>query len=79
MTSIVSPFIQLLQATVDKDLSILDMATDFIAAFCSMPSHYQHAKMTKHTLATFWFIFSLIYKTGKLLYFIFYVRYNSCI
>jgi hypothetical protein len=70
LMGLASPVIQLLQSALDSNGSntvICHMATEFIAAFCSMPSSHQHLKASKHILATFWFIYSLIYNAGKIL------------
>ncbi|KAG0748861.1 hypothetical protein G6F57_003035 [Rhizopus arrhizus] len=69
LMGLASPVIQLLQSALDSNGSntvICHMATEFIAAFCSMPSSHQHLKASKHILATFWFIYSLIYNAGDM-------------
>ncbi|KAI7907434.1 Urb2/Npa2 family-domain-containing protein [Cokeromyces recurvatus] len=65
LTALASPFIQFLQCTLlSENKVVLDMTTEFIAAFCSILSRYQQIDMTKHVLASIWFLFSLVYNTG---------------
>lgn len=69
LTNLASPFIQFLQATLSsKELennAVLQMTTDFIAAFCSILQRYQQVDTTKRVLAAIWFVYSLVYQTGK--------------
>jgi hypothetical protein len=68
LTGLASPLVQLLQATLTEDTkndAILDMATEFIAAFCSILSRYQQVDTTKRVMAALWFVYSLVYKNGN--------------
>jgi hypothetical protein len=59
--------IQLLQSTLTenaKNDAVLDMTTEFIAAFCSILSRYQQVDTTKRVMAALWFVYTLVYKTG---------------
>lgn len=67
MTDLASPFIQFLQsALVDssEDNDVLNMTTEFIAAFCSILSRYQQVETTKRVLAAIWFVYTLVLNTG---------------
>ncbi|KAI9329591.1 Urb2/Npa2 family-domain-containing protein [Pilaira anomala] len=67
LTDLASPFIQFLQsALVDssEDNDVLNMTTEFIAAFCSILSRYQQVETTKRVLAAIWFVYTLVLNTG---------------
>ncbi|KAI9477719.1 MAG: Urb2/Npa2 family-domain-containing protein [Benjaminiella poitrasii] len=66
LTVLASPFIRFLQCTrLLENEVILNMTTEFIAAFCSILSRYQQMDMTKHVLASIWFVFSLVYNVDS--------------
>ncbi|KAI8370172.1 Urb2/Npa2 family-domain-containing protein [Choanephora cucurbitarum] len=68
LTSLASPFIQFLQSALQPNEAgysvVLNMTTEFIAAFCSVSTRYQQIDITKRVLAAVWFVYSLVYKTG---------------
>lgn len=70
LTALASPFLEFLQFTLSIDdfenSIVLDMTTEFIAAFCSILSRYQKVETTKRVLAAIWFVYSLVLGTGKL-------------
>lgn len=70
LTELASPFIQFLQSALVSDNKaqqggiVLNMTTEFIAAFCSILSRYQQVDATKRVLAAIWFVYTLVYSTG---------------
>ncbi|KAI8331286.1 Urb2/Npa2 family-domain-containing protein [Blakeslea trispora] len=68
LTSLASSFIQFLQSALQPNEAgysiVLNMTTEFIAAFCSISTRYQQIDITKRVLAAVWFVYSLVYKTG---------------
>ncbi|KAG1471204.1 hypothetical protein G6F56_002260 [Rhizopus delemar] len=66
LMELASPIIQLLQSTLDDSTKtiVCSLSTEYIAALCSMPMGDQHVKASKHILATFWFIYSLMHNIG---------------
>jgi len=69
LTALASPFIQFLQSALlsgkAQNNAVLNMTTEFIAAFCSILSRYQQVDTTKRVLAAIWFVYTLVYSTGK--------------
>lgn len=69
MTDLASPFIQFLQSALlsenSENVAVLNMTTEFIAAFCSILSRYQQVETTKRVLAAIWFVYSLVLNTGN--------------
>lgn len=69
LTALASPFIQFLQSALlsakAQNGVVLNMTTEFIAAFCSILSRYQQVDATKRVLAAIWFVYTLVYNTGK--------------
>ncbi|CAO3606615.1 unnamed protein product [Mucor hiemalis] len=67
LTALASPFLEFLQFTLSIDdfenSIVLDMTTEFIAAFCSILSRYQKVETTKRVLAAIWFVYSLVLGT----------------
>lgn len=68
LTALASPFIQFLQSALLSEKAqhgvVLNMTTEFIAAFCSVLSRYQQVDTTKRVLAAIWFVYTLVYSTG---------------
>ncbi|KAK4518451.1 BHLH domain-containing protein [Mucor velutinosus] len=68
LTALASPFIQFLQSALlsgkAQNNAVLNMTTEFIAAFCSILSRYQQVDTTKRVLAAIWFVYTLVYSTG---------------
>ncbi|KAL7313294.1 hypothetical protein PS15m_007055 [Mucor circinelloides] len=68
LTALASPFIQFLQSALlsakAQNSIVLNMTTEFIAAFCSILSRYQQVDATKRVLAAIWFVYTLVYNTG---------------
>ncbi|KAI7891608.1 Urb2/Npa2 family-domain-containing protein [Mucor mucedo] len=68
LTELASPFIQFLQSALllnnSENITVLNMTTEFIAAFCSILSRYQQVETTKRVLAAIWFVYSLVLNTG---------------
>lgn len=67
MTDLASPFIQFLQSALldsSQNNHVLNMTTEFIAAFCSILSRYQQVETTKRVLAAIWFVYTLVLNTG---------------
>jgi exosortase/archaeosortase len=69
LTALASPFIQFLQYALllekSENSAVLNMTTEFIAAFCSILSRYQQVETTKRVLAAIWFVYSLVLNTGN--------------
>ncbi|GAA5808334.1 hypothetical protein MFLAVUS_001724 [Mucor flavus] len=67
LTDLASPFIQFLQSALldsSQNNHVLNMTTEFIAAFCSILSRYQQVETTKRVLAAIWFVYTLVLNTG---------------
>ncbi|KAI8636630.1 Urb2/Npa2 family-domain-containing protein [Parasitella parasitica] len=68
LTALASPFIQFLQSALlskkAQNEVVLNMTTEFIAAFCSILPRYQQVDATKRVLAAIWFVYTLVFKTG---------------
>lgn len=71
LTAVASTFIQFLQSALLSEKSennaVLNMTTEFIAAFCSILSRYQQVETTKRVLAAIWFVYSLVLNIGNYL------------